>query len=52
MQYTSNEDLLPFDYGAMLLILILRNKEADGKENAYREHLFCPVIKQFPEATA
>ena len=22
MQYTSNEDLLPFDYGAMLLILI------------------------------
>jgi len=52
MQYTSNEDLLPFDYGAMLLILILRNQEADGEEDAYREHLFSPVIEQFPEATA
>ena len=39
MQYTSNEDLLPFDYGAMLLILIVRNQEADAGENALRPAL-------------
>ena len=45
MQYTSNEDLLPFDYGSMLLlILILRNQEADAEENALRRHLFLPCL--------